>query len=614
MRHASRCAIARVVLMSMAFVLGGCFEEKGGGNDGGVAADPPASPLDPGGTFVNHPPQITGVPAASATAGEPYSFVPEASDEDDDFLEFTITNKPEWAQFSEETGELAGTPGDEHVGDTDDITITVTDGRATRSIGPFRIRVRARAEQPNPTNAPPAFDESAVPPEFVDVGTLYDFQPVASDPDGDRLLFAVSNRPSWASFDPSSGRLSGTPGTSHVGTYDDIVISVSDGTASTQLPAFAIQVRGPDNSAPSISGTPSTSAQVGQFYSFAPSASDPDGDRLIYRITNRPGWASFDRSTGRLTGAPTADDVGDYVNIVISVSDGRASASLPPFSISVQGSANRAPTIGGTPRTRVSVGSFYSFRPEASDADQDDLGFSIRNRPRWASFDTATGRLSGTPTNADVGTYRDIVITVSDGRASTSLPAFSIRVSGSQTSANNPPQISGTPPSSANIGALYSFLPSASDPDGDELEFSIENRPSWATFDENTGRLRGTPGSEHGGTYSNIVITVSDGIASVSLPAFSITVNQAATGSATLSWQPPTQNEDGTPLTNLAGFRVAYGRAANQLTQEVDLPNPGLTSYVVTGLSSGTWYFAVKAYTSTGAESDLSRVGSKTIP
>ncbi len=59
-------------------------------------------------------------------------------------------------------------------------------------------------------------------------------------------------------------------------------------------------------SPPTISGTPTASVTVGQAYSFRPSASDPDGDRLSFRVRNLPTWARFDGSTGTLNGAPTS--------------------------------------------------------------------------------------------------------------------------------------------------------------------------------------------------------------------------------------------------------------------------------------------------------------------
>lgn len=90
--------------------------------------------------------------------------------------------------------------------------------------------------------------------------------------------------------------------------------------------------------------------------------------------------------------------------------------------------ANAAPTIIGLASTAAYVGVAYRFLPVAADADKDPLTFSIVHQPAWASFSSATGELSGTPTAADVGSYADIAITVSDGRTQTALAAFSLSV------------------------------------------------------------------------------------------------------------------------------------------------------------------------------------------
>jgi hypothetical protein len=177
---------------------------------------------------------------------------------------------------------------------------------------------------------------------------------------------------------------------------------------------------------------------------------------------------------------------------------------------------------------------------------------------------------------------------------------------------NAAPTISGTPSGSVSAGATYSFTPAASDSNGDTLSFSITNKPSWATFNTATGQLSGTA---QAGTYSNIVISVSDGTSSTALPAFAIAVSAAAaTGTATLSWTAPTQNTDGSALTDLAGFRVYHGTSPGALNDVVQLPDAGTTTYTFNQLASGTHYFAVSAYTNSGVESALSGVGSKTIP
>jgi hypothetical protein len=81
-----------------------------------------------------------------------------------------------------------------------------------------------------------------------------------------------------------------------------------------------------------------------------------------------------------------------------------------------------------------------------------------------------------------------------------------------------------------------------------------------------------------------------------------------SSGTATLDWTPPTENTDGTELTNLAGYKVHYGTTAQNLDSTIEVSNPGLSSYTVTDLPSGTYYFAVTAVSSSGEESPLSGV------
>ena len=178
---------------------------------------------------------------------------------------------------------------------------------------------------------------------------------------------------------------------------------------------------------------------------------------------------------------------------------------------------------------------------------------------------------------------------------------------------NAPPSIQGQPGSTVLPGQAYSFQPAATDPNGDTLTFSVANLPNWASFSTSTGRVSGTPTAADIGAYAGITIMVSDGAATATMPAFSITVAAVASGSATLSWLPPTQNTDGSALTNLAGYEVRYGRAAGELDQAISITNASLSTYVVENLTQGTWYFAVVALNSQGIASPLSNVASKTI-
>lgn len=181
------------------------------------------------------------------------------------------------------------------------------------------------------------------------------------------------------------------------------------------------------------------------------------------------------------------------------------------------------------------------------------------------------------------------------------------------TGANSAPTIQGAPSTSVAAGQAYSFQPTASDPDGDTLTFSIANKPAWATFSSSTGKISGTPTAADVATYSNISVTVSDGKVSASTAAFAITVSDIGTGSATLSWTPPTQNDDGSALTDLAGYEVRYGKDQGNLDRTMPLSNPSLNTVVVDSLTAGTWFFAVRSVNSGGNGSVLSNVASKTI-
>ena len=272
---------------------------------------------------------------------------------------------------------------------------------------------------------------------------------------------------------------------------------------------------------------------------------------------------------------------------------------------------NRPPVISGQPATSVRVGSSYSFTPVASDLDNDPLTFSITGRPEWANFDAATGSLSGTPQAGDAGTYDDITITVSDGELTSSVGPFTISV----TSNNSAPVISGAPSSTVGVGQNYDFQPAVNDRDSNVFRFTIVGKPSWADFDVLTGRLTGTPSSGDVGLYRRIEISVTDGYDSASLPAFSIEVVAAggATGSVTLDWTPPTENEDGTQLMNLAGYRLYWRRNGGAYGSPAIIHNVSVTRYVVENLTPGTYEFVATSVNSAGVESRFSNAVTKVV-
>jgi len=404
-------------------------------------------------------------------------------------------------------------------------------------------------------------------------------------------------------------------------TLDGRIMQLGAGSAAA-IDAVLPDSASADNTPPVISGTPLATVAQDTLYQFTPGASDADGDNLTFSLLNGPGWLTFNASIGELVGIPGVPDVGTHSNIQLSVTDGQATMSLPIFSIAVQPDVpppvNTPPVISGTPATSVLQDAAYAFLPGAIDADGDVLTFSITNRPSWADFDSATGASTGTPSAADVAIYANITISVSDGFATTSLAPFAVTVEAvalppppPPPPPNVPPVIAGVPLTSVLQDTNYQFVPTASDADGDVLTFSITNRPAWAIFNSATGTVTGSPSAADIATYANITISVSDGIATTSLAPFAITVDAIALGAATLSWEAPTTNVDGSPLLDLAGYRIHWGQQSGNYSNSITVMNPGITAYVVENLASGTYYFAVTALRSNGLESTFSNEGSK---
>jgi hypothetical protein len=177
------------------------------------------------------------------------------------------------------------------------------------------------------------------------------------------------------------------------------------------------------------------------------------------------------------------------------------------------------------------------------------------------------------------------------------------------------PLISGAAATSAKVGQVYSFQPTASDTNQATLTFSISDAPKWASFSAATGRLTGTPTSADVGVTQNIIVQVSDGTSSTALAPFSITVAAvgSSTGSATLSWVAPTQNTDGSALADLGGYVINYGTTSKNYTSAITVSNAGLTTYVVGDLPPGTYYFSMTTTATNGAQSAPSAEASMTI-
>ena len=186
---------------------------------------------------VNLAPTISGSPATALYTYTTYDFRPTARDPEGRTLTYSIVNRPAWASFSTGSGRLRGYP--KSAGAWSNIQIRVSDGVNVATLPAFSITASVLGATA-PVNRAPTISGSPV--VTIDAGSAYYFRPTATDADSTTLAFSIANRPSWATFNTTNGQLSGAPTASQVGSYGSITISVSDGTSTATLPAFAINV------------------------------------------------------------------------------------------------------------------------------------------------------------------------------------------------------------------------------------------------------------------------------------------------------------------------------------------------------------------------------------
>ncbi|MCU8017565.1 Ig-like domain-containing protein [Shewanella sp. SM72] len=276
------------------------------------------------------------------------------------------------------------------------------------------------------------------------------------------------------------------------------------------------------NGAPTISGSPILIVNQDASYQFTPTASDSVGDTLSFSISNKPTWATFNTATGMLSGIPLNQDVGVTNGIVISVSDGTLSASLPAFNLTVT-NVNDAPTISSMAMTAATQDAAYSYIFAAADTDVGDvLTLSAITKPSWLSFNAATGVLSGTPTNADVGSH-PVTLRVRDTDGLTADQSFMVIV----TNVNDAPVISSPAITTATQDIAYSYTVIATDLDvGAVLTLSVVTKPSWLSFNAVTGLLSGTPSNADVGSHA-VLLRVTDADGLTADQSFSITVTNS---------------------------------------------------------------------------------------
>ena len=380
-------------------------------------------------TNVNGAPVVTTTTLPAGTQGVAYNTNLTASDEDSgQTLTFGATGLPPGLAVASAggIGTISGTPTS---AGNFPVTVTANDGVVNSAPVILQLNVAAPGNQ-NPTFTAPG-------PQTATVGTAFSLTVTGSDPDSDPLTFGATGLPPGLAMN-AAGAISGTP-TSNTGSPFTVAVTVNDGRGGTANGSFqlTVQVPVPGNGPPTITAPGAQTATVGQAFTLTVSATDPDGDPLTFSATGLPAGLVISPA-GAISGTPTT--AAAAVTVTVTVNDGRGGTTNADFQLTVQGAANRNPTITAPGPQTATVGQTFNLNlaSSATDPDGDSLTFSATGLPPGIAI-TAAGSVSGSATTA-TGSPFTVAITVNDGKGGTASATFQLTVT---AAAVTPPPPSG---------------------------------------------------------------------------------------------------------------------------------------------------------------------------
>ncbi len=295
----------------------------------------------------------------------------------------------------------------------------------------------------------------------------------------------------------------------------------------------------PDNNTPALAAIGDKTVDEGSLLTFDVSATDADGDLLTYSIQNPPSGASFTDRT--FTWTPAYDQAGSYsVTFVVSDPDGAQDSETITITVN---NVNRSPELQSIGNKSVNENDTLSFTVSATDPDGDTITYSVDPLPSGAALSGAT--FTWTPSYAQAGGY-SLTFTASDGQAQDS-ETITVTVN----NVNRSPVLDAIADQTIYTGNLLSFAVSATDPDGDSVQYSASGLPTGSEFSGST--FSWTPTVGQTGTYS-VTFTASDGQLSDS-----VTVDITVTGDNTapqVTSPSPADGDVQVPLNNLVVLHV----------------------------------------------------------
>jgi xanthosine utilization system XapX-like protein len=422
-----------------------------------------------------------------------------------------------WLSINSSTGVLGGTPG---TAETETVNITVKDSAGDGGSQSFSLTVNAAGPALQITT------NSPLPAALV--GSGYSVAISATGGATPYTWSISSDTPdsgSWLSINPSTGVLSGTPGTPETET---VVVKITDNAGQSYSQNFSLAVNAA--SLQITSSSPLPAATVGAAYSDTVDAKGgipPYTWSITSDAPDTGSWLSINPSTGVLSGTPKTAET---ESVVVKITDSASHSSSQSFSLTVNATASTLQITTGASLPAATVGSAYTEGLSATggatpytwsiSSDAPDTG-------SWLSINSSTGVLSGTPGTAETET---VVVKVTDSASHNSTQSFSLVVNAKPLSISTSSSLP-----AATVGSVYSDTVAATGgvpPYTWSISSDAPDTGSWLSINASTGVLSGTPGTAETET---VVVKVTDSASHSSTQSFSLVVNTKALSISTSS-------------------------------------------------------------------------------
>lgn len=526
---------------------------------------------------VNDAPVLDPVASQTNFVGEVISVTVSATDPDGDNITYSATGLPNGLSLNPQTGEITGTlQGPQGVYS---ITVTATDDGSPvlSDLATFSWTVTS------PPNQAPDLAEISDQSNFQ--GDSVTLVASATDPEGDGITYSATGLPGGLSIDPVSGEISGEVNAG-VGLYIVTVTATDDGSPNKSVSrTFNWTVGTPPNQAPELTIVSNQNNFLGDVVNLQMTATDANGDNLIFNQLNLPSGLNIQGTTGLITGTITGAPATYAVEIMVS-DDGTPSMSdTISFTWTVSEIPNETPVIAAIADQTSTLGDNANLQIVATDADAGDvLSYVANNLPTGLSINPSTGLIDGS-IGGSPNTY-NVQIIVSDDRtppaADTTFFTWTVN-----DIPNTNPVVVPIANQTDTVGNAISFQVIASDADaGDILTYAASNLPNGLNINNSTGLISGTVAGP-ANVYAVEVIVTDDRIpAGADTTTFSWTIDPEPNVAPVIDLL--ADQIDGIGATVSVQIVANDANAADVLSFAASNLPTGLSINSATGLISGT--------------------------